>query len=440
MLKTLREQFQLDEFQFNIDRYTELLRAVASLSRLYSDNEKAYLDSRFVEKLFIYTSGAKDLSRKDNSFDALLGSAGVGIKTFGITNANSKKTEKIAEFTTLASQGAFNGLSQEELAFRSAEIRNARVKTDAAEYGINIDTSFYHCLLRTNKGAIIHEEPYSYINISKIKPVDPNSFKEINEFPTGVGFPYFSDGTNIYSYNTSKNVLFKRFDISKGLNSNLIPLLIQEGIFEKLLIWFRGSSNNNISKVQQEFATYNIAGRSPQFLSEVVLPLYSLRESKSKSKRLGRSVKVVAEKSGINQWNAGGRDRKFGEAYIPIPRIIHEKYPSFFPPKDQTFALKLPNGKTVSAKICQENGKALMSNPNHLICEWLFNSIDPNFSEKEYMERLNQHKFYTYEDLEFAGKDAVKVSKLNNTDFEIEFMPLDSFEAFINNEADSDSS
>lgn len=439
MLKILLEQFPLSEFQFDIDRYTELLRAVASLSRLYSDNEKAYLDSRFVEKLFIYASGARDLARKDNSFDALLGSAGVGIKTFGVTNANSKKTEKIAEFTTLASQGVFSGLSQEELAFKSSEIRNSRVKTDAAEYGIDLRNSFYHCLLRTNQGAIIHEEPYSCVDISKIKPVDPNTFQEMDNFSNEIGFPYFSDGTNIYSYNTSKNVLFKRFDISKGLNSNLILLTIHEGIFEKLLTWFRSYNNKNTAfKIQHGFENYNETHSSSQDTSEVVLPLYSLSKSKSLSKKLRKKVKVVAEKSGINQWNAGGRDRKFGEAYIPIPIIIHEKYPRFFPSRDQKFNLKLPNGKNVIAKICQENGKALMSNPNHLICEWLFKSIDPNFSEDEYLDRLTNHKFYTYKDLEIAGKDAVKVSKISDTNYEIEFMPLGSFEEFINNETDTD--
>lgn len=437
MPRILRERCQLNEFQFDIAKYTELLQAVASISRLYSDNEKAYLDSRFVEKLFIYSSGARDLTRKDNSFDALLGSAGVGIKTFGVTNANSKKSEKVAEFTTLASKGVFNGLSQEELAFKSSEIRNSRVKTDAAEYGIDIGNSFYHCLLRTNQGAIIHEEPYSCIDISKIKPVDPNTFQEIDRFPNGIGFPCFSDGNNIYSYNTSKNVLFKRFDISKGINSTLISLKIYEGIFEKLLSWYR-NDNNTTQSIQHDLNGYNQNHVGKKITSEIVLPLYSLSKSKSLSKERGYPVKVVAEKSGINQWNAGGRERKFGEAYIPIPSIIHEKYPDFFPSRDQKFNLKLPNGKDVIAKVCQENGKALMSNPNHLICEWLFKSIDPNFSEAQYLKRLTNHQFYTYKDLEIAGKDAVKISKVTDKSYEIEFMPLGSFEEFINDEADSD--
>lgn len=427
----------MNNFQFDIDKYAELLRAVASLSRLYSDNEKAYIDSRFVEKLFVYTSGAKDLSRKDNSFDAMLGKAGVGVKTFGVPSAGSKKSEKIAEFTTLASQGIFNGLTQEQLALKASEIRNARVKTDAAEYDIEIDSSFYHCLLRTSEGAIIHEEPYSYINIDKIKPVNPNTFQEVEKFPDGIGFPCFSDEKHIYTYNTSKNVLFKRFDISTGLNSDLIPLVIHDGVFEKLLGWFKGLNKTTIEySVQQTLPLYEVPTELKAGVDYVILPLYSLSHSKRQSKLVGKNVKVVAEKSGINQWNAAGRERKFGEAYIPIPVGIHHKYPNFFPSIDWSFNLKLPNGKGVSAKVCQQNRKALMSNPNDLICEWLFKSIDSNFSEVEFKDRFNHKRFYTYADLEIAGKDAVKVTKTDADNYSIEFMPIGAFEAFISGNND----
>ena len=53
------------------ERYETLLRLVGSLSRLFSDNESPYVDSRFVERLFARTTGAKDLGRKDISFDAV---------------------------------------------------------------------------------------------------------------------------------------------------------------------------------------------------------------------------------------------------------------------------------------------------------------------------------------------------------------------------------
>ena len=78
--------------QINYQRYVELLKAVASMSRLYSDNTVPYVDSRFVERLFIEATGAKDLSRDDKSFDALLQpNIGVGVKTFLAPNGQAKR-------------------------------------------------------------------------------------------------------------------------------------------------------------------------------------------------------------------------------------------------------------------------------------------------------------------------------------------------------------
>lgn len=415
-----------NKFNFKYNEYVELLKAVASLSRLYSDNDRPYIDSRFVEKLFVYASQAKDLSRKDNSFDALIESskAGVGVKTFGVTNSNSVKSEKVAEFTTFASRGTFQGLNQEQIAFKAAQIRNDRIKTDASEYGINMSNSYYHCLLRVPNGAIIHEEPYSLIEIDNIKPVDPNTFREVRNFPTGIGFPCFTDGKNHYSYNTSKNVLFKRFEISKNLNSEVIPLVIYEDIFDRILKWFDEPQTGKTAQKIQELITplEEVAGRD-----YVVLPLYSTRN---------RKIKEVKSKSGINQWNAGGRERSFGEAYFPVPKAIHDKYSNFFPDRQTTFNLTLPNGTVAPAKICQDNGKALMTDPNDLLCALLYKVIDPDYSEQAWQKRFRDKIPYTYDDLLRVGKDSVKVKKTDDSNFSFEFANIGSYERFINGTED----
>ena len=420
------------EFNFNYSEYVELLQAVASLSRLFSDNKSAYIDPNFVERLFVHTSHAKDLSKKYNSFDAHIPASrvGVGIKTFGVSNKDSIKKEKVAELTQFAGKGAFNNLDQQAIAIKAAGIRNDRIKTDVSEYDIDIDQSYYHCLLRVPGGAIIHQEPYSYVDIENIQPVDPNKYTPVSKFPDGVGSPIFSDGKNIYSYSISKNVLYKRFDIAKGTNSDVIPLLIYDDIFEKVLKWFK-QSEGGISIPTKQAITKIIAPIEPISIAGtdfVVLPLYSTKNKK---------VKEVAPKSGINQWNAGGRERKFGEAYIPVPRIIHEKFPNFFPGPDVVFKLTLPNGRLVQAKICQEGGKALMTNPNDLLCEWLYRVIDPEYSEKEWEKRFAEKRPFTYSDLERIGKDSVKVRKLDEGHYSIEFAGIDSYDNFIDGKEDA---
>ena len=74
-----------------------------------------------------------------------------------------------------------------------------------------------------------------------------------------------------------------------------------------------------------------------------------------------------------------------------------------------------------------------MSNPNDLLCDWLFRVINPNYSEKERQRRFDNKIPFTYEDLERVGKDSVKVNKLSKDRYSIEFMPLDSYSNFIEN-------
>jgi hypothetical protein len=143
----------------------------------------------------------------------------------------------------------------------------------------------------------------------------------------------------------------------------------------------------------------------------------------------------VKEKSGINQWNAGGRKRKFGEAYIPIPQAIHKAYPKFFPPKDVKFNLLLPNGLVISAKVCQENNKALMSDPNTDLCEWLFTIIDKKLEIAQ--NRFVEVRTYTYDDLQKVGKDSVRITKIENqlNTYKLESCNLGSYEEFIGSDS-----
>ncbi|MEY4480955.1 MAG: hypothetical protein RIQ84_117 [Pseudomonadota bacterium] len=403
-----------NKFEFDLQIYENLLKAVASMSRLYSDNNKAFIHPRFVEKLYAHASGAKDLSRRDMSFDALLApNIGVGVKTFIAENISIGKSEKVAEFTRLASLGEFDGLDHEGKALKSAQLRNSRVSSDANEYSIDIDKSIYHCLVRTNGGAIIHEEPYQLIDTNNIKPTDSRG-SEISKFQIdGTGHTYFSDGNSNYCYNKAKNVLYKKFELNHHKNSELIPLLILDDILEKILSWA------NLEQQHPKKILLPIVEESNTNQNFVVLPLYKT------------STKEVQEKSGINQWNAGGRERKFGESYIPIPQIIHKKYPNFFPPSNQKFKIKLPNDKIISAKVCQQNNKALMSDPNTDLCDWLYKIID--LTDLAIQQRFLNKKPYKYDDLKKVGKDSVRVTKVENQDhqYEIESMDLDSYELFI---------
>lgn len=145
----------------------------------------------------------------------------------------------------------------------------------------------------------------------------------------------------------------------------------------------------------------------------IILPLYSIRGG----------FKNVPERSGLNQWNANGRPRIYGEVYIPIPKKIHNFCPDFFPPREIAFNLITPNNEKLDVKVCQDNSKALMSKPNKALANWLL-KIALGLKEREIL---------TYERLENLGFDSVIIFKESNKNFRIDIRKIDSYEKFIEN-------
>jgi len=404
----------------DLTKYSSLMRFIARMSRLFSDSPTPLIDYRFVEKAFVKVTGARDLSRKDISFDAALAPGrGVGVKTFRMALSTGHKLEKVAEFTADARNGAFTGLPPEAIATVVSDLRNVRLRSDATQVGVALDDSFYHCLVRAPGGALVHEEEMSPVDIDKITPISSQG-KALRKFSTANDdHVRFTDGAKEYTFHRSKNTLMQRFRLTTGYTSPMIDLAIDEGIWEELL----GGDLEYVFEMDAEVPMI------PTQLDSVVLPLYSTQSS---------ILKVVPAKSGINQWNAGGRARQFGEAYIPIPRKVHQLRPGFFPPRDEKFELYLPSGEFVTAKVCQDGSKALMSDPNTALCTWLFSAIDGDYS---YARSRHARKHpYAYEDLQRIGKDSVKITRIDGErpQYELELTPVGSFEDFVNAEVDED--
>lgn len=421
----------------DIERYSVLLRLVGSLSGLFSDNDSPYVDSRFIERLYVETTGARDLGRKDISFDAVLGDIGVGVKTFLSGTGNSKR-EKVAEFTAYARDGRFVGLSKENLVREVVTARNSRVISDANEIGIDLSKSLYHCLIRVPGGAIVHEEPYGTIDENSLSPTTATGLivESWDEMGSGI---YFTDGLNNYSYSTAKNVLMKQFVFDR--EKNFIPIEILSDPLSELTVRLGNTAleTSSISSSLTPSRSNEILARTDSsvalFKSQVeelvpgidfvYLPLYSFKGGEF----------VVPEKSGINQWNAGGRERKLGEAYVPIPKLIHRLFPDFFPARDEPFEMQIPNKpEMVAAKVCQDGSKALMTNPNYLLGSWLIGVMRPMTQSWQFEESSEGFAPITYEDLFRIQKDSVRILKqrVDGVEkFAIEFSPLGSFEDFI---------
>lgn len=365
------------------ESYVRLLQIVGSLSNLFSESDIPYLYYRVAENIFCRAFDANNYSRADTSVDAGKNSFGFGfgLKTF-IYKQKGQCYEKIAEFNKDRSRYKdINDL--QELIKVISNLRNKRI--NFAKNSYDLDQIIYHCVVRQPGFFILFEEEMNIIDIDNIRDI-----KEKNNTI------YFNDQVNEYSFNLSKSTLFKKFIINDQLHRfevNKIedPFTILEKIYND----------------SQEILIDNQQQQSFQF---VILPLYSTKTL----------PKNVPEKSGLNQWNAGGRLRHNKEVYIPIPKWIHKKFPNFFPPRDVSFQLKLPDNTLLSAKVCQDDSKALMSNPNKDLGEWLIDKV----------LQLPSSQIVTYEMLESIGIDSVEVRKIDDDYFEINFKELGSYEDF----------
>jgi hypothetical protein len=361
-----------------VSSYEQLLRAVGSLSRLFSEAPEPYLAYRAAEKVFCKAFGAEDLSRSDASADASKDRLGFGIKTF--LEGNKRSMQKVAEFNS--DHSGFRALDVDAKVRKIAELRNERLATTKRIFGL--DDIIYHCVARQVGKIVVFETP--------AHPIDINAIKDIT---TGAGGNtiQFSDPHDEYSFSVSKSTLLKRFVTDNVLLE--VPVRILEDPFADIL--------KLIEEVGLIFAPIRVQ-------PHVILPLYSKRGEKH-----------VPERSGLNQWNAAGRPRDHDEIYIPIPAWIHTTFPRFFPPRDQAFELTLPDRTTMSAKVCQDNSKALMSNPNAALGKWLLRDV----------MNLKPNELLTYDKLQTIGLDSVVVYKIDNNTYDIDFTKIGSFENFL---------
>lgn len=275
--------------KIQLDKYETLLKIISLLSKLSSTQDRIpYLYYRHAEKIFCNAFSATDLSRNDISIDAKIRDIGFGLKTFLYKNGNN--LEKIAEFNK--DRDLYNFLDDKKMIYKISELRNKRIIASSEIAGVDCNKLIYHSVVRDKNKLLINENTISTINIKNIGNIISKG-NVIN----------FGDGTNNYSFNKSKSTLYQRFKIAP---IHQIDVKIADDPFsllEEMYLNFKGNED-----------------RSNKILDYVILPLYSIKDKQ----------KVVHEKSGLNQWNAGGRPRDPNEIYIPVPAIIHKIKPHFF--------------------------------------------------------------------------------------------------------------
>lgn len=361
----------------NRENYKRMLTLIGRLSNLFSESDCPYLSYRAHENIFCRFLEAENLARSDCSADAKKNKVGVGLKTW-----MGNDDQKVAEFGRL--KKSYAHLTGLELVKQIAEYRNERIRITKKLHGL--DSMVYHVVKRVPGAMQVLEGVFDEIDCDNIKLIQ-NMGNENNT--------YFSDGKHKYHFSSSKNTLYMIFDFLEQLDSFEVEIL------EDPYVFLSGDHQD----VVMENLVDNIS-RKPQ----LCLRLYS-------SNKKGKFVGV---KSGLNQWNAQGRPRNPNEIYIPYPKEDRDRIPDFFPPRDTPFNLRLPDGTVIPAKVCQQDSKAIMSNPNKLLGKWLLRDVF----------ELPDRKLVTYQMLEKFGVDSVIFTKNAELDYSVEFSDLGTYEQF----------
>lgn len=394
----------------NKRKYREMLSLVGSLSNLFSASNEPFLHYRAHENIFCKYFEAENLARADCSADATKDTIGIGLKTWV-----GRNDQKVAEFGDL--RPTYEHLTGEELVRTIAGYRNTRIRTTMNVYGLN--EMIYHVVKRVPAAMRIYECAFHYIDMDNIV-VDPRRGNANNT--------YFSDGICTYHFSMSKNTLYMLFDDLELMDEFDVEILDDPyDVLRRLLPQEQETPAETIAEV--------ITGREEPQLPQLCLRLYAVDRNGNK---------YVPDKSGLNQWNAGGRERNANEFYIAYNAPDRERYPNFFPPKDTIFELYLPDGTPMTAKVCQNAypkksdervaqmtqeerlieyarrlvGKSIMSNPNKALGKWLLRDVF----------ELPENTIVTYDMLCEFGIDSVLFTKLEDGKYSIDFCPMGTYE------------
>lgn len=339
----------LEEVRRNKD-YLQFLTMMGRLSGLFSTSEVPYIHYRVAENLFCKCFNALNLSRFDDAYDAKLWDIGIGIKTFILPNPRGRTQQKVAEFDELAKNLAT--CSSEEKAQLVAAWRNDRIDTAQKSRAMKGE-SIYHIVGRSEGAIKLFIVGYDRIDLDRMRG--------IRETQTSLSF---HDGRHNYSFNKAKSTLLQTFELPPPEAVITLPVEIDTDPYETLRRLLDHPLAKSVIKPSTTSPGFTVADGQKDSNPSVVLPLFSTKENGE-----------VPARSGLNQCHAKGRVRDPNEVYIPVPSHIHRDNPEFFPARDVPFTLLLPNGTNLSAKICQDGRKALMSNPNSALGKWLLRDV-----------------------------------------------------------------
>lgn len=414
------------------EEYIKFLQVYGALSNLFRQKQGElipYLDSKFQETVFakIFNCQNADIYNTPHDVVSVFGDVriGIGLKTW---MGSKPSFQKVMQLKSYQNDINLHRNNLHSLAYKISEIKNEKLKFDYERLGLSEDKNIYHYVTRDKGIFTINECAYPLIDLDNLKNIKATA-----------SALSWSDGNKEYRYTFGDSQIHQKFDCPNcnSLILDKFDVKIIEDPFSFLLkAYFEIIENSKPVEID---------------IVEVYLPLYSYQS------------KEVKSKSGLNAWNGASKNkgsetlRPLNEIYIPIPREFHKKHPSFFTEnifefeKNQKeydgnkenkpevrFNLQLPNGKKIPSLVTQDNMKGLQSGSNKerdeygkrfgqsALGQWLLVDV----------LGLKERKLVTRDWLKMKGTDSVRLwrKKGDYSTINIDFAPVNSFEAFMNDE------
>ncbi|WP_426355467.1 restriction endonuclease PLD domain-containing protein [Exiguobacterium sp. R-39] len=124
---------------------------------------------------------------------------------------------------------------------------------------------------------------------------------------------------------------------------------------------------------------------------------------------LNRNTGEVPERSGLNWGQREGRDHN--QAYLSVPLSIHNGNPDFFPPSVVPFVVITDDGESLICVMAQQNRKGIQTRESNSI-------MGAYFRRRLGME---SGAFVTVADLRRYGRDSVRIYKIDEETFYLDF-------------------
>ena len=143
----------------------------------------------------------------------------------------------------------------------------------------------------------------------------------------------------------------------------------------------------------------SITAQQPRSLKEIAttkevvhVPLFSEKQQR------------MHDRSGLNWGQRPEYSREPNQAYIPVPKSIHDQHPDFFPPKDQEFTMLTDDGESFVCVMAQDNRKAIETR------------YDNSILGRYFRKRLNVSlgSYITLGDLEKYGRKSLSIYKIGS--------------------------